>query len=130
MSHVSQHPLSGHDQGLALAEERVWSAVSRRGPDPEILAVIVAAIEDDPNPRVRDDELRALYREVRRIDYARVNDTLAHHVLTDAFRVAGVVWEAYQDGFDAGLARGRAESALGRLGLDPTIPRASDFEKA
>ncbi len=95
-------------EALSRCEAQIWNLVSRSGPDPEIRDALEDALNLGDAQRQPDARLRDLHRQVSAVLAAGVDQVLAEHVLFDAFRVSGLVWEAYQDGFDAGLAEGQA----------------------
>ncbi|GEM_PF-5328744 len=87
---------------LEGVEQELWSVVARYGPTPRLRAAVIGALDPAPPP-YHGDPHQALCGRIRSLIAEGVDARLVRHVVLDSLRVAQVVWEAFEDGFRAGV---------------------------
>ncbi len=97
--------LAPEDAPLALAEHALWMLVAARGPCPELVKIVESALngQTPPGKLLDDDQLCDLWEQLYEL-YQAGQAGQTKDVLSDSFELAGLVWQAYQDGFKAGVA--------------------------
>lgn len=101
------------DGPLVAAEHALWVLVASRGPRPDIVDVIEHTLNGGGVPAIVDDEPLLDFAEQLVLLVASGQGERARDVLEGSFEVAGLVWQAYQDGFEAGVASTMLEGHVG-----------------
>lgn len=91
---------------LTVVEQRMWDTVARLGPHPDLYVAMLAALDGVPLQTgfTGHDDARQLHLAIRELLDADIESRVVHYVVLDSFRVASVIWEAFQDGYEAGAA--------------------------
>lgn len=99
---VAPNPI---DARLALAEHQLWVLVANHGPKPEISELLDRGLSGQPPTAatLADEATADLWDQV--VGLAEAGQaTRARKLLGESFRLAKLVWQAYQDGYEAGVA--------------------------
>ncbi len=112
----SDEPTSELAARVQLAELLVWDLVATRGPEATLLGLIDSTLTDRPLPpgALKDERMRDLHEQLASLRRDGVDVEEALRELTGSFELASLVWQAYFDGFQAGVesASGAGEGQL------------------
>ncbi|NVB41577.1 hypothetical protein G6O69_27305 [Pseudenhygromyxa sp. WMMC2535] len=93
---------AGARERLERAEQAMWATVARFGPTPRLQRAMLSALDGQPL-RGQGRASKTLYDLVRELIDSGIDEQVVRYVVLDSFRIAGVIWEAYQDGYRAGV---------------------------